>query len=171
MHTSRGCGNPSFVTADSERLNLELPARPESVSRVRRRLLKWLSHRAEVPATSTGAIALAVSEAVGNASRHAYREGEGTVGVDAVLDDGRLEVAVSDSGRGFAPHADRESNGLGMMIIARLADDLSLNSDGGGTEVRIGFDLGGSGPSRPARRPAGPGRMTDPAGRLRAATR
>ena len=138
---------------------------------MRRKLLTWLSHRAEVPATSTGAIALAVSEAVGNASRHAYEEGEGTVGVDAVLGHGRLEVAVSDSGRGFAGHADRESNGLGMMIIARLADDLSLNSDGGGTEVRIGFDLGGSGPSRPGRRPGRPGRMADPTGRLHAAAR
>lgn len=140
---------------------LELPATAEAVSCVRTRLLSWLAHRAPVPSRSTGAIALAVSEAVANAARHAYDGPGGAVVVRADLDPERLHVSVQDTGHGFGALHDRASNGLGMTIITRLADEVTLHSDEGGTEVRIGFDLGradGAGRSdhrsaRQARRP------------------
>ena len=121
---------------------LELPATPQSVARVRTRLLSWLAHQAQVPGPSTGAIALAVCEAVANAARHAYDGPGGAVLVRAELGSGRLHVSVQDTGHGFVALHDRPSNGLGMTIITRLADEVTLHSDESGTEVRIGFDLG-----------------------------
>lgn len=149
--------------ANQELFELELPARAESVARARTKLLAWLAHRAQVPGPSTGAIALAVSEAVANVARHAYPQAGGTVLVRASFGPDRLDVVVEDSGEGFAPRAGHDGNGLGMMIITRLADEVALHSNASGTEVRIGFDLGGGGgragrhpvPGRPRRRPVG----------------
>lgn len=120
---------------------IEVSARPQSVGRVRSRLLAWLGHRAQIPEPSTGSIALAVSEAVANAARHAYPDGSGTIQVRGELSATRLEVTVSDTGNGFQPHAEAPGTGLGMAIIVRLADDVKLHSDADGTEIRIGFDL------------------------------
>ena len=130
------------MSDDRTHFEIQVPARPESVARVRTKLLGWLAHRADVPGPSTGAVALAVSEAVANSARHAYEDGSGSVRVSAALSPGRLDVCVEDSGKGFAPHADERSNGLGMMIIVRLADEVTLHSDGGGTTVRLAFQLG-----------------------------
>lgn len=118
-----------------------MPARPQSVAGVRSKLLSWLDHRAQIPERSTGAIALAVTEAVANAARHAYEGRGGRITVTGRLHASRLEIDVEDQGRGFTPHADTSANGLGMTIIVRLADDVGLHSDDAGTCVRIGFDL------------------------------
>lgn len=130
------------MSHDRAQFELELPATPDSVARVRVRLLSWLARQAEVPSPSTGSIALAVSEAVANVARHAYDEPGGAVLVRAELASGSLHVSVQDTGRGFGALHGRASNGLGMTIITRLADEVTLHSDGDGTEIRIGFDLG-----------------------------
>lgn len=160
------------MSDDRTHFELEVPARPDSVARVRTKLLGWLAHRADVPDPSTGAIALAVSEAVANSARHAYEDGRGSVGVSAILSPGRLDVCVEDSGKGFAPHADQRSNGLGMMIIVRLADEVTLHSDGAGTAVRLAFQLGTAADAGPLKR-SGPRAITRVLGaqRLDAATR
>ena len=136
---------------------IEVPARPQSVAGVRSKLLSWLGHRVQIPERSTGAIALAVTEAVSNAARHAYDKSAGQIRVSGRLDASRLEVEVADQGNGFTPQADTAANGLGMMIIVRLADEVSLHSDDSGTRVRIGFDLGHAAAepdrSRASRRP------------------
>jgi two-component sensor histidine kinase len=129
------------VTQPSSDFQVEVAARPQSVAHVRAKLLSWLSHRAQIPERSTGAIALAVTEAVSNAARHAYPGGGGSIVVRGRLEETRLDIEVADAGRGFTPHADTATNGLGMMIIVRLADEVNLLSDDAGTRVRIGFKL------------------------------
>lgn len=138
---------------------------------MRAKLLAWLGHRAQIPEPSTGAIALAVSEAVANAARHAYADGSGTIHVRGELSATRLEVTVSDTGAGFVPHAEAHGTGLGMAIIVRLADDVKLHSDADGTEIRIGFDL--APPSVTERIAPTRARTTDarPDSRLQAVTR
>jgi anti-sigma regulatory factor (Ser/Thr protein kinase) len=89
------------------------------------------------------AVRLAASEAVTNVVLHAYEPGEtGEVHVNASCIDGELWVLVADRGHGQRPRDDSPGLGLGLALIARLADDLVILSRGsGGTEVRMRFDL------------------------------
>jgi anti-sigma regulatory factor (Ser/Thr protein kinase) len=89
------------------------------------------------------AVRLATSEAVTNVVMHAYEAGEtGDVHVSASCIDGELSVLVADRGHGLRPRDDSTGLGLGLALIARLADDLAIFSRGsGGAELRMRFDL------------------------------
>ena len=71
---------------------------------------------------------MVVSEAVTNAVVHAYRDRErpGQVHVSASLEDEGVEVAVADDGIGLRPRADSPGVGLGMPLIADLADRVEI---------------------------------------------
>ena len=88
-------------------------------------------------------VRLAVSEAITNAVLHAYREGEaGEVQVNASYIEGELWVLVADRGHGLRPRERSPGLGLGLALIAGLADEFQILSRGsGGTEVRMRFDL------------------------------
>jgi serine/threonine-protein kinase RsbW len=88
---------------------------------------------------------LAVTEACGNAVRHAYSEREGSVGVAFVVGDDRLEVIVEDEGAGIAVPVEElaaESveeappepidGGMGMAIIRAIVDELDVRDGSGG---------------------------------------
>ena len=54
-----------------------------------------------------------------------------------------LRVVVSDEGRGILPRADSPGLGLGLPLIATLAESLELGTgDNDETEVRMSFRLG-----------------------------
>jgi serine/threonine-protein kinase RsbW len=91
----------------------------------------------------TGPIALAVSEALTNVIIHAYRDGEpGDVRVVACDEADRLVVVVRDYGSGMLPRADSPGLGLGLPLIATLAETLELGrGDDDRTEVRMTFRL------------------------------
>jgi len=92
---------------------------------------------------------LAVTEACGNAVRHAYSGGEGDVSVIFTIDDSRLLMTVADHGAGIrapdSPEDEAEAltgpleSGMGMPIIRAIVDDLAVEpgSDGRGTVVRM----------------------------------
>ena len=91
---------------------------------------------------------LAVTEACGNAVRHAYGAGEGSVGVAFVVAGDRLEMIVEDQGSGIAlPPLDAEwaasgalpEGGMGMAIIRAVVDELEVRdgADGQGTVVHM----------------------------------
>jgi len=93
---------------------------------------------------------LAVTEACGNAVRHAYGAGEGSVGVAFVVADDRLEMIVEDAGSGLelpveTLTAEQEipvepvEGGMGMAIIRAIVDELDVREgvDGRGTVVHM----------------------------------
>ena len=92
---------------------------------------------------------LAVTEACGNAVRHAYSGVDGDVSVDFRIDGSRLFMTVEDHGDGIrAPDLpDDEAaelsgpleSGMGMPIIRAIVDELAVESgpEGRGTRVRM----------------------------------
>lgn len=126
-----------------------MAAEPSSVRLVRTEIMRWfheLRHGDEALAAS---IAVAVSEAVGNVVRHAYPgEGSGRVEVEAQLDESSIVVSVSDGGAGMASRGGRNSNGMGLPVIGRLADGVTVVSDDGGTRLSMRFELGQGGVRR-----------------------
>ena len=86
---------------------------------------------------------LAVSEAVSNVVVHSYRDtspGAFTLSVD--WSGGDLRVIVRDEGCGMAPRMDSPGAGLGLPLIASLAESFSVTAPpGGGTEVCMTFPL------------------------------
>lgn len=96
---------------------------------------------------------LAVTEACGNAVRHAYGADEGSVEVEFMVADDRLEMIVEDQGSGIALPLDeltREEpfeasleepvdGGMGIAIIRAIVDELDVRAgrDGRGTVVHM----------------------------------
>jgi serine/threonine-protein kinase RsbW len=89
---------------------------------------------------------LAVTEACGNAVRHAYDEDSGTVTVELVPGGDRLELVVEDGGAGVDMAAvpnflaeDRPEGGMGMAIMRAVVDELEIRNgaDGKGTVVHM----------------------------------
>jgi serine/threonine-protein kinase RsbW len=97
-----------------------------------------------VPGDVVQSIALAVSEACTNAVVHAYRDGAaaGSISVGLELEARSLHVLVRDDGVGMGPRADSPGLGLGLPIIAKVADGFAVEpGPSGGTELCMRFDL------------------------------
>jgi serine/threonine-protein kinase RsbW len=91
-------------------------------------------------------ISLAVTEAVTNVVVHAYRErssaGEVTVTADRQAD--ILRIVVRDDGVGLAAPSHSAGLGLGLGLIAGVAESLELRDrESGGAEVCMRFSLAG----------------------------
>lgn len=121
-------------------LALRLPAAPVSVPRIRRDVCAFAA------AQGAGGIllddlALAVTEAAANVVRHAYpgRE-DGVVEVVADVEDGTLEVVVSDEGSGFRPGRS-EGLGAGLSLIAGCTASFGIESGTDGAELWMRFLL------------------------------
>src|SRR3954465_5544363 len=122
-------------------LELTLPARPENVA-VARHAIGGVADGLERPDQTRADVRLAVTEACTNVVVHAYPNGEGPMGLRASVDDGVLRVVVVDEGPGTRPRADSPGLGLGLPLIATLAESLELGSGlNEETEVRMTFRL------------------------------
>ena len=95
-------------------------------------------------------IKTAVSEAVTNAIVHGYENQKGIVTVSAQLwEDGKLEIVVSDQGKGIADIAqamqpffttqpEKERSGMGFSVMQTFMDRVMVESlPGEGTTVRM----------------------------------
>jgi anti-sigma regulatory factor (Ser/Thr protein kinase) len=114
---------------------------PEHVRDARSRVAD-LAERAGAPTDTLDGVRLAVSEAVANAVVHGYRNGlSGKVTVVAEAEAGHLKVVVSDDGCGMRPRGDSPGAGLGLPLIAEVADSVSLSPgrEGRGTELCMTF--------------------------------
>ena len=121
-------------------LHMEFVASPEHVGGARRAVTAFAERLGII---DTGAVQLAVSEAISNAVIHAYRDrsqpGRVSVAVEHPPDDG-LRVTVEDDGCGLVPRSDSPGMGLGLALVARLAQCLEISTPAsGGTRVCMGF--------------------------------
>jgi serine/threonine-protein kinase RsbW len=131
------------VEIDAPDLELTLPARPENVA-VARHAIGGFADVLDVADQTLADVKLAVTEACTNVVVHAYPSGEGPITLRATVNAGVLRVVVADEGRGILPRADSPGLGLGLPLIATLAESLELGTgDKEETEVRMTFRLDG----------------------------
>jgi serine/threonine-protein kinase RsbW len=130
------------TTAITPDMELALPARAENVAVVRH-AFGALGEAFAVDEQILSDIRLAVTEACTNVVVHAYPDGhDGPLEVLAALLDDELNVVVRDHGPGIVPRPDSPGLGLGLPLIASLAESVQLGRDEQErTEVRMTFSL------------------------------
>jgi anti-sigma regulatory factor (Ser/Thr protein kinase) len=132
------------TSSDQQRLLRSVPATPEQVATVRREMSAFaLAHGASE--ATVQAVALAASEAATNVVVHAYRHRDepGPMIAEAFVEDDEIVVMVSDEGRGMKPRPDSPGAGLGLPIIAQMADRFEVSDrHGSGVAVQMHFPLG-----------------------------
>ena len=116
------------------------PAVADTVPTARHAVLHYLrdAETADPPLSDIG---LAVSEAVTNAVVHAYTDRDpGQVRVQIEFTPDELELVVEDDGDGMCPRPDSPGLGLGLPVIATVAERFDTRSrPGKGTRMCIWF--------------------------------
>jgi anti-sigma regulatory factor (Ser/Thr protein kinase) len=142
-------GSPAMALGDSRSdtaYGRTVPALPDNVASLRHAIVD-LADRLGAPEDVRTDIALAVGEACANVVVHAYPPGDvGPLIVHAAPKRPgapELVITVTDQGQGMAPRPDSPGLGLGLPLIANLADHLEIRDgpDGVGTEVVMVFSL------------------------------
>lgn len=123
-------------------MQLTLPARPENIAIVRHALGAF-GEAFAMDSQILSDVRLAVTEACTNVVVHAYPDGsQGPMEVFANLTDKELHVIVRDEGKGITPRPDSPGLGLGLPLIASLAESVNLGRDEHErTEVQMTFSL------------------------------
>jgi anti-sigma regulatory factor (Ser/Thr protein kinase) len=121
-------------------VRLTLPARPENVA-VIRHVLGAFAEALDLPPELVEDMRLAVTEACTNVVRHAYHDGApGPIDVVIRPIGDRLELIVTDHGAGLGPSGDLSGPGLGLPMIAALADNLEIeHAPSRGSRVAMSF--------------------------------
>lgn len=133
----------------SASVRLEFPASPEYLI-LARLALSGLARNHAVDEGTLADLKLAVTEACGNAVRHAYDDGRGEVRVGFRIDGDVLEMTVADRGAGLrlvplesddaaGDMHELPESGMGMAIIRAVVDDVEVREgpDGLGTLVTM----------------------------------
>jgi serine/threonine-protein kinase RsbW len=125
-------------------VELKFGARPENLA-LARLALAGVGAVAGASDAVVADLKLAVTEACTNAIQHAYHPGSDhrtTVSVRYRIDGGTLEVEVEDDGRGFDPDdpgagslENGDNQGMGLMIIRSLTDEVEIESDDSGSRI------------------------------------
>ncbi|HKW45009.1 MAG TPA: SpoIIE family protein phosphatase [Candidatus Eremiobacteraceae bacterium] len=122
-----------------DRVDLRLPAEPES-SRTIRRGLRRLCAAAGLTEQRTLNVLVASGEAVSNAIQHAYGVEGGIVSVVAYRSDGSIVVEVTDAGK-WRPERE-DGHGRGITLMRKLMDSVSIESKSDGTMVSMSVAIG-----------------------------
>lgn len=88
-------------------------------------------------------VRLCVSEAVTNAVAHGFTDGRspGVVTISTSIERDALVIVVADNGQGLRADSANSGLGLGLPLIAALADDSSVaTGPDGGMQVSMRFD-------------------------------
>jgi len=133
-------------------VRLSFPAKPDYLL-LARLALAGVARSLPVGPELLADLKLAVTEACGNAVRHAYGAGEGSVDVAFVVAEDRLEMIVEDEGAGIGltleelpaeaadavPAEAPPDGGMGIAIIRAIVDELEVRdgADGHGTVVHM----------------------------------
>jgi anti-sigma regulatory factor (Ser/Thr protein kinase) len=131
---------PNLTEPETTDVKLTLPARPENVS-VIRHVLGAFAEALALPDDLIEDLRLAVTEACTNVVRHAYSPDlPGPVEISIRPEEERVNVVVADRGRGIGSSSDTTGPGLGLPLIAAIADDVELQTvPGGGSRVAMTF--------------------------------
>jgi serine/threonine-protein kinase RsbW len=121
-------------------VRLTLPARPENVAVVRH-VLGAFAEALQLPDPVIEDMRLAVTEACTNVVRHAYADGApGPVEILIRPEGDALHIVVADRGRGLVSSADTSGPGLGLPLIAALADSVEIeHPPDAGSRLRMSF--------------------------------
>ncbi len=130
-----------IVTSEQPQpFEVEFQAVPASVAAARHAVRAYLAG-VDTSDPPLGDVTLAVSEAVTNVVNHAYLDaspGEVRVAVELFADE--IEVVVEDFGRGMQPRPDSPGLGLGLPLMARVAERFDTRSVlGQGTRLCLWF--------------------------------
>lgn len=127
-----------------ERLERRALAQPQAVGQLRREVAVYAKNVGATDDTRE-AVMLAVSEALTNVVVHAYADRDpGPMIVEAWTDeDGHLLIVISDEGEGMVPRTDSPGLGLGLSLMAQMADDVHVANRGDlqGATVSLRFPL------------------------------
>lgn len=139
MHRHRRGAKERAAIASTD-VRLTLPARPENVA-VIRHVLGAFAEALRLPPGLVEDMRLAVTEACTNVVRHAYQDDEpGPIDVVIRPNGDRLDLIVADHGRGLGPSHDVAGPGLGLPLIAALADSVELqHGPSRGSRVAMSF--------------------------------
>src|SRR3954468_15814754 len=118
-------GGGSVPALESD-ITLTLPARPENIALVRH-MIGALGSAIELPRSTVDDMRVAVTEACTNVVRHAYFRDDGRIEVVIRPDGEAINVIVSDDAPGLGPSPDVAGPGLGLSLIAALADRLEID--------------------------------------------
>jgi PAS domain S-box-containing protein len=123
-------------------LHLELPSDPTRLGQMRRDLGRWL-RQAGADSDAVEVIQMACHEACSNSMEHGYSFGEGSVLVDAQLEDGSVVLTVRDKGHWIdRPDGPLRYRGNGLLLMQALMDSVELTHENGdGTAVRMARSL------------------------------
>ena len=131
-------GKPGVCDGIPDRQELRQPALPGALPLVRRMLAGFLG-RLNVPATRSGDIQLAVTEACANVVRHAYPGGHGDLLCECEATDDEIVVRVSDWGKSGGRFPAQPKWRLGIPLIKRLSDHTTQRQTPDCTLVEMRF--------------------------------
>ena len=126
-------------------VTLAIPARTEYLI-LARLALAGIAREVAIDQGTLADLKLAVTEACGNAVRHAHPAGDGVVTVRYTVEHDAIEIRVEDDGPGIEPQAPRalpdvelSESGMGLAIIHALVDQVEIGPGAGGrgTTVRM----------------------------------
>lgn len=106
------------------------------------RVAEEISYFREVDRDTLDRIKMAIIEACINAFEHSQSE-SGLVKLRYVIDKDRVEVFVTDEGRGFSPRGsldrkeEKRKRGWGLKIIRELVDEVDVVTGDEGTTIRL----------------------------------
>lgn len=116
----------------------EYHAHPDQLEVIRADLRSWLRGQL-VSAEDENALILAASEAAANSVEHAYpqrRDGRVRVQVNLTTK-GEALLVVADDGGWRPPIGEAGTRGRGLAMVAEGVDDFSIDTESGGTVVRM----------------------------------
>ena len=135
---------------------IRFSALPKNVPRARGAIREQLAARGLAEDLVTN-VSIAVTEAVGNVVRHAYRQQPhpGDFEINTTLTDDTIEIAVRDQGCGPRPNPHSEGISMGIPLMSALADTFSIHGKPcQGTTVRMTFPIIPAPATRDAAQPA-----------------
>jgi serine/threonine-protein kinase RsbW len=131
-------------------MRVEIPSRLEELSRVEK-LAQKIAKTYCVPPDKLDNLAIAITEAVGNAILHGNKlDPDKIVVIQFRMDGVYLRIDVEDQGRGFDPDSLRDpllpenlmkESGRGVFILKSLMDDIRFSFSPNGTVVHMALKL------------------------------